>query len=146
LGEGKLVDRINKHAMLCAENRRIHAMTMDEFMDTVNGAIGGWRTYEPEDTLSVKWVTGGITGGNCWGDSAEYAVTAEPEPEFRDLDVILEAVVPNISFVAYKKLVNELVETDSDTEYEWYGNYTHYAQKKVNLLDLYNQLKTMKLI
>ena len=41
----------------------------------------GWNDKETYDPfISWDWITGGLTGGNCWGSSADRSVTAEDEP------------------------------------------------------------------
>lgn len=81
-----------------------------------------------EDQIIVKWTTGGVSGGNCWSGSDNlYSTAGEPEPEFRDLDVILEKVCPKITYLEYKKLVYDLATFTSWNENEYYGNSTSYG-------------------
>lgn len=99
-------------------------------------AISNW----PDDRFEVRWVTGGATGGNCWGASADQRVHAEPEEELDSLDKILEDVCPTISFMAYRKLMREVLETGTETQSEYYGNYYNYAYKRVYHRALYDAL------
>lgn len=112
-------------------------MTWEDFKKKVNDVLGYSRDI---DEYRVDWVTGGLTGGNCWGDNADSPISADPEPEMHGIDDILSEVCPNISFLTYKKLMQEIVKTGEDTSYEYYGNYTHYAYKTVNIRDLYDEL------
>lgn len=93
------------------------------------------------DSISIEWRIGGMTGGNCWGDCPEWPVTADPEPEFEMIDKILEKYLPNISYLDYKKLAS-LIKYDEHTEREYYGNYTEYAIKTINGVELYNFIKS----
>lgn len=99
-----------------------------------------------EEYVSVDWVTGGMTGGNCWGDSADRAVSADPPAELEDLDRILEAVSPDISFLKYKNLCAEIVRTHEYTNSEYYGNYYEHMVKYVLFQDLYDALKKRGMI
>lgn len=84
-----------------------------------------------------EWIVGGVTGGNCWGDEASIAVTADEEPEFDSIDRILEHFVPQITFLQYKQL-GKLVNTIERTDYEYYGNSYEKRIKYVKLGDLYD--------
>jgi hypothetical protein len=96
---------------------------------------------KPEEAfVAIRWISGGVTGGNCWGRNAEISIGPEPEPEFEDLDTIIEAITPPVSFRKYKSVCSEATEHESDTTKEFYGNCTHYAIKRVDLRRLYECL------
>lgn len=130
-------------------------MTWDEFyghvMVVFTDAMGWkgdkirWHSGTPEH-YQVKWCTGGAHGGNCWGDTAEPFDSDEPEAELELLDTLLEAVCPTISVMMYKKLLRNVVERDSDSESEYYGNYTMYGIKRVNFRKLYDELVSLEQI
>lgn len=84
-----------------------------------------------------EWVVGGVTGGNCWGNEASIPVTADEEPEFDSIDMILEHFVPQITFLQYKQL-GKLVNAIERTEYEYYGNSYDKRIKYIKLGDLYD--------
>lgn len=91
--------------------------------------------------LQIQWVTGGMTGGSCWEDSeADTAINSDPEPEFTELDEVLEKICPQITFMQYKRINKKVTEISSDTSYEYYGNYTNYTRKTVQLRKLYDTL------
>lgn len=115
------------------------------FEEALIGAIDDGKYYVEQGCISETWTTGGITGGNCWGGSADLPVRSDPEPEFTDMDRILEALCPTISFLQYKKLVQELVSYNSKTNYEYYGNYYEYSTKTINLKQLEEYLITKQL-
>ncbi len=125
-------------------------MTWDEFYAHVTmqfSTINEWRgnnciywNHGDSEKYSVSWVTGGMGGGNCWGDSANYEVEAEPEPDLRDIDQLLETVCENLTLVKYRKVMAAVVKWDSHTDSEYYGNYTTYGSITVNYRDLYDQL------
>lgn len=102
-----------------------------------------------ESFLFEEWVSGGVSGGSCWDDGSNdrhYATSGDKEPDFSSLDTILENLCPNISFIKYKKLVNEIVKYGDYSVNEYYGNSTNYGYKTINLGDLYDKLKEMSLI
>lgn len=94
--------------------------------------------YEKCDPyLQIKWETGGVSGGSCWETSNPLPYTTNNvEPDFEMLDDILLEYVPKLSFLQYKQL-NKYIKTDSETEYEYYGNCTKYGIKRILLKDLY---------
>lgn len=130
-------------------------MTWDKFYAKVSekfsytskwgGRIETQWTGTPE-YYEVEWRTGGLSGGNCWGDKPSYAVDADPVPDMDLLDEFLEEVCPNLSFMSYKRILRNVVEQDSRTSYEYYGNYTNYGIKKVYFLKLYDALKSEGLL
>lgn len=92
------------------------------------------------DEISVEWETGGVSGGSCWESSNPQPYScSDPEPEFELLDKLIEYFFPNIGFIQYKRACQELIEHDEKTDYEWYGNHTDYAIKKVNLKKLHEK-------
>lgn len=112
---------------------------MNKFYKLVEGLISKWAIEDGK--IQVKWRTGGITGGNCWGGKANRPVDGEPEPEFESLDKILAEICPTISFLQYKRLCQAIVKTDSDTEYEYYGNSYTYGIRSCSITDLEEYLK-----
>lgn len=94
--------------------------------------------------IYVEWSTGGVSGGSCYdtGDEDPHHAysSSDPEGELTDLDLILEHINPGITFLQYKNLTRDIIETSSRTENEYYGNYTNYAMKKCNLEKLYDAL------
>lgn len=94
--------------------------------------------------LKVEWTSGGMTGGSCWDTGEEdnhRPIDPDPEPEFEDLNKVLEALCPNISFLQYKKLSNSLIKHDEYQDYEYYANYYNKSVKFVVLPELEQYLK-----
>lgn len=129
-------------------------MTREEFQGhvaVVFSSAMNWRgenhlswDYGTEDHYEVTWVSGGMCGGNCWGDSADSEVSAEAEPELTKLDELLENVAPRMTIKQYKQLLSEVVQRDDRSDYEYYGNYTTYGVKRVQFDQLYQVLQEMK--
>ncbi len=112
------------------------------FIQKVEEALGHPLYHTYPSVLKTTWVTGGLTGGSCYGDSADQPVDPEEEPEFEELDKVLEAICPNITFLQYKKLVASVVSRDrEDRDYCYYGNYYDKTTKSVDLNTLEQYLK-----
>jgi len=102
-----------------------------------------FRAYITEtfDIYPVTWTTGGLTGGNCWGGSANEPVEAEPEPELTVLDDILLDVFPSLTFMQFRVLMREdIVKVTTGTDSEYYGNYYRYSKKELDVDALYRAL------
>lgn len=109
-------------------------MSREEFMEKV-------KEVSPWAGEKIEWTTGGVTGGNCWGDSANQAVSPEDEPEDECIDEVLQAVIPDLTYLEFRKLERAGIwERDTRESYEYYGNYYTYASKKLNLDKLYEAL------
>lgn len=115
-------------------------ITFEGFVALCTGILG-YRTLH-KDQLQIVWTTGGQTGGSCWdtGDPVYHPVGGQPEPEFEDLDRLLEALIPDLTFMQYKRLRRELVQVDERYRNDYYGNYTNEATKTVELRQLYNYM------
>jgi hypothetical protein len=98
------------------------------------------RTFTKE--ISVEWLTGGMSGGSCWGGEPRPLENweKEKEPEFEDLDLLLEHFAPNITFMKYKRLNQNIVEEGFRYEPDYYGNSREYDIKKVSVNHLYDWL------
>lgn len=114
-------------------------MTYEEFKDKINGVEGYWSG----DSIEVSWCIGGMTGGSCWGGAVDTPVRAEPPCELDALTNILMEVAPGMSFLQYKK-IEQLIETGTrGGGGDYYGNYTDYAYKRLDIRKLYEALDSM---
>jgi hypothetical protein len=125
-------------------------MTRNEFYEQVEQILGpnmghydetGAQVVKTRTQLKVTWVSGGVGGGNCWTDGGHYALAAEQEPDFSELDEFLEQLVPDLSYLKYKK-IEKLIEYKTKHDHEYYGNYTYYTTKTISLDALYEVLFT----
>lgn len=94
----------------------------------------------------IEWVTGGITGGSCWGNDKMYSRSAHSEPSFDQLDNILEKICPNITFLQYKKICQDIIEEIDYEQNEYYGNSTNYRIKYFTAENLYHALLESNLL
>ena len=112
---------------------------MNKFYELVEGIVSKWAIKD--GIIRVDWTIGGVTGGDCWGSSANTARIADPEPEFESLDRILAEVCPNISFIQYKRLCQAIIKTKEEIENCYYGNYYEKRIKSFSIADLEEYLK-----
>lgn len=123
-------------------------MTPEEFLNIIRDL----KLFTDRDKISLEhsleaiWTIGGMSGGNCWGDDPSYPVEGEMEPDLENLDLVIEKLCPEITFLAYKRIISKIVKYDQDTDAEYYGNYRDMATKRVILSDLYEALKKEGLI
>lgn len=140
-------------------------LTYEKFLELVKDAKidifpkspwQGWgKTFEPiytEDIerISINWISGGITGGSCWG-TERYNREIDKEPEFVDLDNILELINPDFKLFEYKRLLREIEETGlikfHQKNYDgYYGNSEEISYKVIILRELYDFLVEKNLI
>ena len=90
--------------------------------------------------IKIEWVIGGKTGGSCYGSEHMEPREPEPEPEFEDLDKILEVMHPELTFLQYKRLSREVIQSDTYNDGDYYGNDRIMARKQINLSKLYDYL------
>ena len=131
-------------------------MTQEEFDGHVRAVFSTSSTWQGKEHINwfygsplyyqVEWVTGGLTGGNCWGDNADQSVSSDPEPELELLDQFLEVICPALTLRQYRELTATVVNRDSYTDYEYYGNYTTKGTKTISYRDLYNEMVKRGLI
>ena len=95
-----------------------------------------------EPVIYMRWKTGGVSGGNYRDDSnpTRYR-NEEAKPKFEALDIVLRELKPEISWLQFREIEN-LIHTNSETEYEYYGNSTDWSVEYIILSELEAKLKT----
>lgn len=105
------------------------------------GRRGDNKARTGDFRLHREWTTGGVTGGSCWGGVADQPVSGEEEPEDTFLEEILELLVPNLTYLQYRKLVKANLYDKYDAGYtDYYGNYTTREGRRLSIERLYNTL------
>lgn len=107
----------------------------------------GWESryfdnYIEKGEIISKVKTGGYSGGNCWGDAAEEFSTnvTNVSQGIEDiLALIAEKACPDISYIKFRN-ISKLVEQDTKTEYEYYGNSDDYHICKINIEKLHEAI------
>jgi hypothetical protein len=85
--------------------------------------------------VSQSWLTGGATGGNCWGDVAKIINEIEKEVSFESLDVFLDKLNPKLKQSIYDRVLNQ-VKYGEILDKEYYGNYTEKTFKYIKHEDI----------
>lgn len=95
-----------------------------------------------ELVIYSKWESGGKPG-SCWDDedtvNEEYTCS-RPEDAFKVLDLVLKTLKPNVTYLEYKEIEN-LIQSNVDTDYGYYGDYTERTIEWILLSDVYRVLK-----
>lgn len=122
----------------------IKDITRDDFMVQAREVEEDTKKREQiwGDLQNVKWVTGGMEGGSCWGDEAR-PMGGEDEPEDLYIIALLEKFAPSLTFLQFKRLMADpkLYNRYDRTNREYYGNYTEYAHRDLDLDVLFKSLK-----
>lgn len=120
------------HKVVEKEKWKVFADTNNLYTDE-NGIASG-----------ESWCLGG-SWADCWGGGG--SVSGSPQPEgCYVIDDLLEEIAPTISFLQYKKIMNECVSIDEFSEGDYYGGSTRHAKQLVNIPALYNYLVEKELI
>lgn len=91
--------------------------------------------------IETSWVSGGMTGGSCYGQDNYHSVTPhEPEDISPKLSAIVRDIKPDLLMIEYFDEVHPLIKNTSFTNYEYYGNSYEYTRLYVNLKALYKVL------
>jgi hypothetical protein len=88
--------------------------------------------------LYQRYVTGGYSGGNCWGDESRR-FTNDEIPEFTILEDVLEVLKPDIKLSEYREIKKHIKTTGYSAD-QYYGNSDNYEIKYLELDELYNLL------
>jgi len=85
-----------------------------------------------------SWSLGG-SWNDCWGNTGSISPETPPEG-MSELDDLLEKVSPSITFLQYKKIMNECVSVHEYSDHDYYGGCTYHNQYQLNVSCLYNYL------
>lgn len=103
----------------------------------------GIPVHIKEHVIYCRYETGGMSGGSCWDTAEDEGATPyeadPPKDKMKVLELVLEIVKPNITFLEYRK-IESLIHDNSETEYEYYGNSTDWKIEYIKLSALYNAL------
>ena len=97
-----------------------------------------------ELVVYTRYKTGGTRGYSYHDDSEneEYA-TPEPANKWEVLDIVLEELCPNISYLQYRKII-KLMHDNDETENEYYGNSTEWKVEYIILSELLDKINEFK--
>lgn len=95
-----------------------------------------------ELVIYTRYETGGYSGGSCWDSSDPQPYLEEPPSDkFKVLDMVLEELMPNITYLQFKK-IDALIHSEEESENEYYGNSTDYKVEYIVLSELCRLLES----
>ena len=101
----------------------------------------GIPVHIKEPAIYMRYETGGMSGGNCWGDkSSSYIINKKPK--FKVLNIVLKKLKPELTFLDFQE-IEELIHTNEEHEYQYYGNSSDYKIEYIILSELISLLKTL---
>lgn len=111
-----------------------------------NGDIGIYR--EPSNIPSdikqfvfyKRWSVAGASGGNCWGDEAEY-YEGDDEPDMLCLEMFLKKFGKEDH---YDKIVSKYQHEIDYNINQYYGNYISYEIRYILFTDVIGYLKSLE--
>lgn len=91
------------------------------------------------DLYSTTWRMGGIER-----DYYGYGSPLEPmiQPEFSELDLILQKVFPDLSYAKYKAIWLDCVTVSCKESDNWFNGIEYTGQFRLNFVKLYNSFIT----
>ena len=99
-------------------------MTLDEF-DKLTQDIVGYHNYR-EGYVYVTWDVGGERSN---GYDEVFCIEPEDEPEFADMDMVLERVAPAITCLQYRSVRREVVERGQVYSSDYYSSRNEAYKK-----------------
>jgi hypothetical protein len=122
----------------------IHKMTTYDKIVKENTNDTWSKNLNKNVMVSETWCIGGTW---CSWDGMEYQCEPEQAPlSFRELDELLEKICPNITLLQYKRIMNDCVEIQNDSECDYYGGRRWLSLYVCDLDALYNLLWEMNYI
>lgn len=119
--------------------QKINSLAPNDWQDNEQGVFiepSGIPVHIKEPVIYMRWKTGGVSGGSCWESSNPQRYECNNEkPKFKVLDLVLAELMPNISFLQFRE-IEELIHTDYETDYEYYGNCTDFDVEYIVLSEL----------
>lgn len=115
----------------------------EQFLLTLNNElnIAPWYDYRSshntKDRIGVSW----SLGGTSCGYDHKTEVSGEIEPEFTEIDSILEYYCPDISYLQYRSMSNKLLNKEEESSGDYYGGSITYGYKYIYLEELFEWLK-----
>jgi hypothetical protein len=88
-----------------------------------------------EPVVYCRYEIGGYSGGDYNGDEPQPHNVKPPKDRFKVLDLILEKLKPNITYLQYKK-IDSLIHDNEETRHEYYGNSTDWKVEYIILSKL----------
>lgn len=106
----------------------------------------GISTSIKEPVIYMRWEIGGMDGGSYHEDSILKAYKSdEPKPKFEALDLVLQELKPDITYLQYREVETLIMQGYGDKDsHDYYGNCTEYDIEYIILSELIELLETFK--
>ena len=118
----------------------INKLAPNEWQENEQGIFKqpyGIPVHVKEPVIYCRYETGGYSGGSCWDDSDPRPYSKDtPKDKMKVLDLVLKEIKPDITFLQFRE-IEKLIKTNSETEYEYYGNCTDFEIEYIILSELY---------
>lgn len=95
----------------------------------------GIPVHIKEPVIYMRYEIGGVSGGSCWDNSNPQPYTVNEKPKFKVLDLVLSELKPDLTYLQYRK-IEDLIHTNEEAEYHYYGNSTDYKVEYIILSEL----------
>ena len=118
----------------------INKLAPNEWQENEQGIFKqpyGIPVHVKEPVIYCRYETGGYSGGSCWDDSDPRPYSKDtPKDKMKVLDLVLKEIKPDITFLQFRE-IEKLIKTNSETEYEYYGNCTDFEIEYIILSELH---------
>ena len=98
--------------------------------------------FVKEPVIYMRWKSGGYSGGNCWDDTEPHHYSNNDIPQFEVLDLVLQELMPSISYLQHKQ-ISKLEHSTDKNEWEYYGNSSEYEIRYIILSELETLINTL---
>lgn len=88
-----------------------------------------------------RYATGGMCDGSCFGGTVKSYTNEVPETHMQVLDLVLEQLMLNITYLQYKK-IKSLIRDNEERAHEYYGNCTDWKIEYIVLSELIKLLES----
>ena len=95
-----------------------------------------------ELVIYSRYAVGGMKGGSCWDTIAEPYEKAPPKDRMKVLELVMSYLKPELTFLQFR-VIEDLMQSNEEREWEYYGNKTDWVIEYITLSDLYKALEEM---
>lgn len=95
-----------------------------------------------ELVIYSRYEIGGKRGGSCWGTIAEPYEKDPPKDRMKVLELVMSYLKPELTFLQFR-VIEDLIQSNEENEWEYYGNRTEWVIEYLTLSDLYKALEEM---
>lgn len=90
-----------------------------------------------------RYVSGGVSGGSCWGTKHYRFSRTQPSNHMQVLDNVLGVLAPKLTYLHYRKINDITHRVDTSDGGDYYGNVDEYVIDYVILAELETLLEEL---